>query len=180
MQQSDWTPEKPGEEPCNMLPHHVAECHGQGEHERQRFGVAFRDLGCYGSASTTEHQSTFASYLLTVVKSLPGLLCRPEPPQVSILQSFDGLVLPGEMLLVLGRPGSGCSTFLKTLAGDTHGFQIRDRAIVRYNCESMKSLFCLFQLAIDQFDQSYLTVAHYSNSVPGDAQKLQGGLHVPR
>jgi ATP-binding cassette, subfamily G (WHITE), member 2, SNQ2 len=33
-----------------------------------------------------------------------------------ILSNLDGLVLPGEMLLVLGRPGSGCSTFLRTIA----------------------------------------------------------------
>lgn len=49
-----------------------------------------------------------------------------------ILQDFDGLVMPGEMLLVLGRPGSGCSTLLKTLAGDTHGFRINDERSINY------------------------------------------------
>lgn len=34
----------------------------------------------------------------------------------NILEDFTGIVKPGEMLLVLGRPGSGCSTFLRTLA----------------------------------------------------------------
>ena len=29
----------------------------------------------------------------------------------------------GEMLLVLGRPGSGCSTFLKTIALQTEGYE---------------------------------------------------------
>lgn len=42
-----------------------------------------------------------------------------------ILDGFTGIVNPGEMLLVLGRPGSGCSTFLRTLANrtslDVHG-----------------------------------------------------------
>jgi ABC-type multidrug transport system ATPase subunit len=33
------------------------------------------------------------------------------------------------MLLVLGRPGSGCSTFLKTLSGDTHGFHVNTKAV---------------------------------------------------
>jgi ATP-binding cassette subfamily G (WHITE) protein 2 (SNQ2) len=33
-----------------------------------------------------------------------------------LLSDFTGLVRPGEMLLVLGRPGSGCSTFLRTAA----------------------------------------------------------------
>jgi ABC-type multidrug transport system ATPase subunit len=36
------------------------------------------------------------------------------------------------MLAVLGPPGSGCSTFLKTVAGDTHGFHVDDEAIMNY------------------------------------------------
>ncbi|KAF8206136.1 P-loop containing nucleoside triphosphate hydrolase protein [Mycena galopus ATCC 62051] len=42
-----------------------------------------------------------------------------HPPLRNILEGFSGLVRPGEMLLVLGRPGSGCSTLLKTLANQT-------------------------------------------------------------
>lgn len=34
----------------------------------------------------------------------------------AILTDLTGLVKPGEMLFVLGRPGSGCSTFLRTAA----------------------------------------------------------------
>lgn len=41
-------------------------------------------------------------------------------------------MLPGEMLLVLGRPGSGCSTFLKALSGDTRGFEIEDKVAINY------------------------------------------------
>jgi ATP-binding cassette subfamily G (WHITE) protein 2 (SNQ2) len=40
----------------------------------------------------------------------------------TIIQGFTGRLNPGEMLLVLGRPGSGCSTFLKTLANDRATF----------------------------------------------------------
>lgn len=42
-------------------------------------------------------------------------LVKP-PKNKTILHDFTGLVRPGEMLLVLGRPGSGCSTFLRTAA----------------------------------------------------------------
>ncbi|KAG9038328.1 hypothetical protein FRB95_001740 [Tulasnella sp. JGI-2019a] len=37
-------------------------------------------------------------------------------PTKPILQNFNGVLRPGEMCLVLGVPGSGCSTFLKTIA----------------------------------------------------------------
>ncbi|KAL7904164.1 Brefeldin A resistance protein [Trichoderma velutinum] len=40
----------------------------------------------------------------------------------TILQGFNGIVKNGEMLLVLGRPGSGCTTLLKTLAGMTEDY----------------------------------------------------------
>ena len=33
-----------------------------------------------------------------------------------ILHNFQGTLKEGEMLLVIGKPGSGCTTFLKTLA----------------------------------------------------------------
>ncbi|KAF2638892.1 hypothetical protein P280DRAFT_519746 [Massarina eburnea CBS 473.64] len=42
-----------------------------------------------------------------------------ESKHRSLLEDFTGIVKPGEMLLVLGRPGSGCSTFLRTLANRT-------------------------------------------------------------
>lgn len=35
----------------------------------------------------------------------------------------QGCVRPGEMLLVLGRPGSGCSTFLKVLGNQRNGYE---------------------------------------------------------
>lgn len=40
---------------------------------------------------------------------------RPQPSR-TLLHDFSGTIGAGEMLLVIGRPGSGCTTFLKTLA----------------------------------------------------------------
>lgn len=40
----------------------------------------------------------------------------PPPKHKTILHNLSGVVRPGEMLLVLGRPGSGCSTFLRAAA----------------------------------------------------------------
>jgi ATP-binding cassette, subfamily G (WHITE), member 2, SNQ2 len=35
---------------------------------------------------------------------------------------FNGCAKPGEMVLVLGRPGSGCTTFLKTIGLQRGGY----------------------------------------------------------
>lgn len=42
--------------------------------------------------------------------------------EFNILEGFHGLTRPGEMVLVLGRPGSGCTTFLKTIANQRSGY----------------------------------------------------------
>lgn len=57
----------------------------------------------------------------------PTSYLKKEQPWRILLHSFSGTVMGGEMLLVIGKPGSGCTTFLKTLANmrseykDTHG-----------------------------------------------------------
>ncbi|KAJ5737639.1 uncharacterized protein N7483_002764 [Penicillium malachiteum] len=42
--------------------------------------------------------------------------------EFNILEGFRGLTRPGEMVLVLGRPGSGCTTFLKVIANQRAGY----------------------------------------------------------
>lgn len=42
--------------------------------------------------------------------------------EVNILKDFRGLAHPGEMVLVLGRPGSGCTTFLKVITNQRFGY----------------------------------------------------------
>lgn len=53
---------------------------------------------------------------------------KPKP----LLQGFSGLAKPGEMVLVLGRPGSGCSTFLKSISG-RRGEYLDVKGDVRYS-----------------------------------------------
>ncbi|KFY22989.1 hypothetical protein V493_06176 [Pseudogymnoascus sp. VKM F-4281 (FW-2241)] len=47
---------------------------------------------------------------------------RHKPALKTILDNSHGCVKPGEMLLVLGRPGSGCTTLLKILANRRAGY----------------------------------------------------------
>lgn len=52
--------------------------------------------------------------------------------KIQILRDFEGLVRSGELLVVLGKPGSGCSTLLKTISGETHGFYIGEGSNINY------------------------------------------------
>lgn len=47
---------------------------------------------------------------------------RHGAPLKTIIENSHGCVKPGEMLLVLGRPGAGCTTLLKMLANRRTGY----------------------------------------------------------
>ncbi|EEP78977.1 BMR1 protein [Uncinocarpus reesii 1704] len=42
--------------------------------------------------------------------------------EFNILKDFKGVVKPGEMVLVLGKPAAGCTTFLKVIANQRFGY----------------------------------------------------------
>ena len=58
--------------------------------------------------------------------------------EFAILKDLRGVVKPGEMVLVLGRPGSGCTTFLKVIANQRFGYTSIDGE-VRYGPYDAKS-----------------------------------------
>ncbi|KAI9876910.1 MAG: hypothetical protein M1830_005311 [Pleopsidium flavum] len=95
-------------------------------------GVAYRNLTVYGFGTATDYQKTFANYPLPYLSLLGALFGRVRKSRIDILRDFEGLVSSGEMLLVLGRPGSGCTTFLKTLAGHTHGLYVDHGSVINY------------------------------------------------
>jgi ABC-type glutathione transport system ATPase component len=94
-------------------------------------GVAFRNLNVHGFGSPTDYQKDVLNSLLevgTIFRKLAGIKMQ----KIQILREFDGLVKSGEMLVVLGRPGSGCSTFLKTIAGEMNGIEMSDDSVLNY------------------------------------------------
>ncbi|KAJ7170618.1 ABC-2 type transporter-domain-containing protein [Mycena crocata] len=96
-------------------------------------GVSFRNLNVHGVGSPTDYQKTTGNVWLGLLSSIKGLLSMGSGrSKIQILRDFDGLVKSGELLVVLGRPGSGCSTFLKTIAGQTHGFTIDVSSDIQY------------------------------------------------
>jgi ATPase subunit of ABC transporter with duplicated ATPase domains len=95
-------------------------------------GVAYRNLNVHGFGTSTDYQKTFANYPLIYLSLLSTVFGRQRKSRIDILRDFEGVVNSGEILLVLGRPGSGCTTFLKAIAGDAHGFFIDEKSMINY------------------------------------------------
>ncbi|KFY53333.1 hypothetical protein V496_07698 [Pseudogymnoascus sp. VKM F-4515 (FW-2607)] len=95
-------------------------------------GFAFRDLSVYGFGSATDYQKTVGNVVLQAFGMAKKLFGKGKPGKIDILRNMEGVVNHGEMLVVLGPPGSGCSTFLKTIAGETHGFYLDDKSQINY------------------------------------------------
>jgi ATP-binding cassette, subfamily G (WHITE), member 2, PDR len=106
---------------------------GEG-HQFRTSGVAFQNLNVHGFGSATDYQKDVINVWLEAVGAVRKIAGQKER-RIDILRDFDGLVRKGEMLVVLGPPGSGCTTFLKTIAGDHNGIFMDDNSYFNYQGE---------------------------------------------
>jgi ABC-type multidrug transport system ATPase subunit/ABC-type multidrug transport system permease subunit len=92
----------------------------------KHIGVIWENLTVSGTGGVTNFVKTFPDAFISffnvyeTAQQLFGI--GKKGRDVKILSSFRGLVQPGEMVLVLGRPGSGCTTFLKVIANQRFGY----------------------------------------------------------
>ncbi|KAF2719256.1 hypothetical protein K431DRAFT_305280 [Polychaeton citri CBS 116435] len=100
------------------------------EEERTRHkGVIYKNLTVKGMGLGAALQPTFGDVFLGLPRLLKNLVTKGprraagKPPVKTIIDDFSGCIRPGEMCLVLGRPGSGCSTFLKVIANQRFGYE---------------------------------------------------------
>ncbi|KAI1390686.1 ABC-2 type transporter-domain-containing protein [Hypoxylon trugodes] len=97
----------------------------------KRVGVIYKNLNVKGVESTSSFVrtvpdavlGTFGPDLYRILSGFfPALRFGRKPPTRTLINDFTGCVRDGEMMLVLGRPGSGCSTFLKAVSNNTESF----------------------------------------------------------
>ncbi|KAH8733694.1 ABC-2 type transporter-domain-containing protein [Ilyonectria robusta] len=93
------------------------------KYPRHTAGVSYRNLGVYGFGTSTDYQKDVLNVLWEAPLKLADWAVRRKS-KIQILNGFDGLAKSGEMVLVLGRPGSGVSTLLKSISGHTLGLHL--------------------------------------------------------
>ncbi|KAF2138841.1 uncharacterized protein K452DRAFT_320945 [Aplosporella prunicola CBS 121167] len=97
----------------------------------KRVGVVWKNLTVKGTGSTATFVRTLPDAILgtfgpdlyhIITRFIPALRMQRHAKTRNLVNDFTGVVRDGEMMLVLGRPGSGCSTFLKAIANDRDSY----------------------------------------------------------
>lgn len=103
-------------------------------------GICYQNVNVHGFGNATDYQKDVGNVWLDAAGLVRKAFGLSKPRKIDILRNFDGLVRKGEMLVVLGPPGSGCSTFLKTIAGETNGIFIDDKSYFNYQGVTAKEM----------------------------------------
>lgn len=95
------------------------------EEKTRHVGLVWDHLTVKGAGMGAAVQGSLATpyhKLKTLFTKGPKAV-KSKPPVRTIIDDFTGCLKPGEMCLVLGKPGSGCSTFLKVMANQRSGYE---------------------------------------------------------
>jgi ABC-type multidrug transport system ATPase subunit len=83
----------------------------------RKLGLSWQNLTVKGIGSDAAFNENALSQFYPFHKS------SKDAPMKTIIDNSFGCVKPGEMLLVLGRPGSGCTTLLSVLSNNRRGYE---------------------------------------------------------
>ncbi|PWN28796.1 hypothetical protein BDZ90DRAFT_230805 [Jaminaea rosea] len=105
----------------------------QGVHSEKPLGVSWRNVNVVSptGAGAKVFVKTLPQAIVNTATRDPinvlsnlipplGKMMGPKTTPTPIIHGHDGVLKAGEMLLVLGRPGSGCSTTLRALTNSSH------------------------------------------------------------
>ncbi|KAJ4291758.1 hypothetical protein N0V90_009653 [Kalmusia sp. IMI 367209] len=109
-------------------------------HSKMQVGIVYKNLNVYGKGEALQLQKTVGNSFM-----VQDWFSTGKKQHKHILRNFDGIVKSGELLIVLGRPGSGCSTLLKTMCGELHGLELGKESVVHYNGIPQKQMMKEFK-----------------------------------
>ncbi|PYI00447.1 hypothetical protein BO78DRAFT_438663 [Aspergillus sclerotiicarbonarius CBS 121057] len=95
-------------------------------YDGRALGVAFDNVTVQGPHGGQRTVPDLPQILLGILRSpwhlLRSTITRHSSPRRNIIQEVSGMLFPGEAMLVLGRPGAGCTTLLKVIANNRESF----------------------------------------------------------
>jgi ATP-binding cassette subfamily G (WHITE) protein 2 (PDR) len=143
-----------------------------------RLGIAYRDLRAYGVANDSDYQPTVTNgWWKAIVEGFRLFRKEDESRFFNILKPMDAIMRPGEVTVVLGRPGAGCSTLLKTIAAQTYGFNIGKESKITYDGLSQKDIKNHYH---GDVIYSAETDIHFPHLTVGDTLEFAARLRTPQ
>lgn len=100
-------------------------------------GVTFKDLNISGYGHETQYMETVLS---TLMMPFRWRTMTKKPKAKIIISGMNGYMGSGEMVLVLGRPGSGCSTLLRAMSNQLDGLHIDKGSTIYYSGISQQEM----------------------------------------
>ena len=148
-------------------------------YRRTSLSVAFKDLRAYGRANHADYQTTVLNAPLKLIgHTWHSLVNQGDTTRdFNILKPMDGLIKRGTVTVVLGRPGAGCTTFLKTIASHTHGFKVGKESVISYDGITPKEIKENFR---GEVTYSAETDVHYPHLTVGQTLNFAARLRVPQ
>ncbi|GAA5891653.1 hypothetical protein JCM6882_006157 [Rhodosporidiobolus microsporus] len=125
------------------------------DHGYHHLGVVFEDVTVYGSGGT---RKTVEGLELAMLKmwDVPGFVSKlfnlKFGKKRPLISQFSGVVPSGEMMLVLGRPGSGCSTLLRAIANQRDSFAAVDGEVHYGRLEAKQAKSCSGEIVFNSED----------------------------
>ncbi|CAK7891667.1 pleiotropic ABC efflux transporter of multiple drugs Cdr1p [[Candida] anglica] len=147
-------------------------------YKKTSLGIAYRNLRAYGVAADSDYQPTVTNAIWKLAtEAVRSVRKKDESRYFDILKSMDAIMRPGEVTVVLGRPGSGCSTLLKTISAHTYGFNIGEESKISYDGLTMND--------IDKHHRgdviySAETDVHFPHLSVGDTLEFAARLRTPQ
>ena len=93
----------------------------ENTHVERKLGLTWNHLTVKGlAADASYNENVISQFIPEKLKRGSG---AAKASLKTIIDDSHGCVKPGEMLVVLGRPGAGCTTLLKVLANRRKGYK---------------------------------------------------------
>ncbi|CAK9441277.1 uncharacterized protein LODBEIA_P51460 [Lodderomyces beijingensis] len=144
-----------------------------------KLGVAYKNLRVYGDAIESDYQTTVSNGIFKFASKIVNKFKKhsDEDYTFDILKPMEGLIKPGEVTVVLGRPGAGCSTFLKTIACHTEGFKVADGSIISYDGITQEEIKKNLRGEVVYCAE---TETHFPNLTVGETLEFTALMKTPR
>ncbi|CDK25256.1 unnamed protein product [Kuraishia capsulata CBS 1993] len=141
-------------------------------------GIAYRNLRASGIAADASYQPTILNYPYKVVEDLYNKFAKENPARFfDILKPMDAIMKPGSLTVVLGRPGAGCSTLLKTISAQTYGFKIAPESEISYDGFTMNEINKHYR---GEVVYSAEVDNHFPHLTVGQTLNFAAGLRTPQ